>query len=111
VLKNGKPFMALGTRGGATIPTSVLQVFLNVVVYGKSLYDAIAAPRYHHQGLPEELSYEHGMAPKATIDALLKMGHAAKEREPIGDIHAIEIANGKIIAVADPRHGGAAGGF
>jgi gamma-glutamyltranspeptidase/glutathione hydrolase len=111
VLKNGKPFMALGTRGGATIPTSVLQVFLNVVVYNKSLYDAIAAPRYHHQGLPEELFFERGKAPKETIDGLLVMGHSIKEREPIGDIHAVQIVNGKIVAVADPRHGGAAGGF
>jgi len=111
VLKSGKPFMALGTRGGATIPTSILQVFLNVVVFDKSLYDAIAAPRWHHQGLPEELSFERGMAPKETVDALLAMGHAIKEREPIGDVHAIQILNGKIIAVADPRHGGAAGGY
>ena len=111
VLRNGKPFMALGTRGGATIPTSVLQVFLNVVVFNKSLYDAIAAPRWHHQGLPEELFYERGLAPKETIDALLAMGHSIKQRDPIGDIHAIQIVNGKIIAVADPRHGGAAGGF
>jgi len=111
VLRNGKPFMALGTRGGATIPTSVLQVFLNVVIYNKSLYDAVAAPRWHHQGLPEEIFYERGFAPKETIDGLLAMGHAIKEREPIGDVHAIQIVNGKIIAVADPRHGGAAGGY
>jgi len=111
VLKNGKPFMALGTRGGATIPTSVLQVFLNVVVYNKSLYDAVAAPRWHHQGLPEELFYERGLAPKETVDGLLAMGHPAKQRDPIGDIHAIQIINGKITAVADPRHGGAAGGY
>jgi gamma-glutamyltranspeptidase/glutathione hydrolase len=111
VLKNGKPFMALGTRGGATIPTSVLQVFLNVVVYNKSLYDAVAAPRWHHQGLPEELFYERGLAPKETVDGLLAMGHPVKQRDPIGDIHAIQIINGKITAVADPRHGGAAGGY
>ncbi len=111
VLKGGKPFMALGTRGGATIPTSVLQVFLNVAVYGKSLYDAIAAPRWHHQGLPEEVFFERGMAPKETLNSLMRMGHGVKERDPIGDIHAVQISNGKIIAVADPRHGGAAGGF
>jgi gamma-glutamyltranspeptidase / glutathione hydrolase len=111
VLKNGAPFLALGTRGGATIPTSILQVFLNVAVYGKSLPDAVAAPRYHHQAYPEELFYERGRAPKEAIEGLAAMGHSRKEREPIGDVHAIEIANGKIIAVADPRHGGAAGGF
>ncbi|HJW95200.1 MAG TPA: gamma-glutamyltransferase [Thermoanaerobaculia bacterium] len=111
VLKGGKPFLALGTRGGATIPTSVLQVFLNVVIYNKSLLEAVAAPRWHHQGLPEELFFEKGLAPQATVDGLSAMGHSVKQREPIGDIHAIQILNGKIVAVADPRHGGAAGGY
>jgi gamma-glutamyltranspeptidase/glutathione hydrolase len=45
VLRDNKPFLALGTRGGAAIPTTILQVFLNVVVYGKSLPAAVAAPR------------------------------------------------------------------
>ena len=55
ILRDGKPFLALGTRGGAAIPTTILQVFLNVVVYGKSLADAVAAPRYHHGGTPDEI--------------------------------------------------------
>ncbi|MCU1349800.1 MAG: gamma-glutamyltranspeptidase [Acidobacteria bacterium] len=111
VLKNGKPFLVLGTRGGATIPTSVLQVFLNIAVWKKSLQDAVAAPRYHQQGLPEEIFYERGRAPQPLLKALNAMGHGIKEREPIGDIHAVMIENGKLIAVADPRHNGAAGGF
>jgi gamma-glutamyltranspeptidase/glutathione hydrolase len=111
VMKSGKPFLVLGTRGGATIPTSVLQVFLNVAVYGKALPEAIAAPRFHHQAYPEEVFFERGIAPQKTVDALIGMGHAVKEREPIGDIHGLQFTNGKIIAVADPRWGGSAGGF
>lgn len=111
VMKKGAPFLVLGTRGGATIPTSVLQVFLNIAVWKKSLQDAVAAPRYHQQGLPEEIYYERGVTPPSMLRLLNAMGHGAKEREPIGDIHAVMIENGKLIAVADPRHSGAAGGF
>ncbi|HEX8618145.1 MAG TPA: gamma-glutamyltransferase [Thermoanaerobaculia bacterium] len=111
VLRGGKPFLALGTRGGAAIPTTIVQVFLNVVVYGKSLHDAIAAPRYHQQTSPEEVLYERGRAPMATIETLNQMGHGASAREAIGDVHAILFENGRLIAVADPRRGGAAGGY
>ncbi len=114
VMRKGTPFLVLGTRGGSTIPTSVLQVFMNVVIWHKSLYDAIAAPRYHHQGLPDEIVYEPDRFSKDALNGLTAMGHAVKERkdrEPIGDIHGIMIDGGKLTAVADPRHGGAAGGF
>lgn len=111
ILRGAKPFLALGTSGGAAIPTTVLQVILNVTAYGKSLPDAIAAPRYHHQAIPEEMSYERGRAPSKTIDALNAMGHGVTERESIGDVHAILFEKGKLTAVADPRNGGAAGGF
>jgi gamma-glutamyltranspeptidase/glutathione hydrolase len=111
VLRDGKPFLALGTRGGAAIPTTILQVFLNVVVYGKSLSAAVAAPRYHHGGVPEEMFYERSLAPQPTILALNEMGHAVAARETIGDVHAILFENGRLIAVADPRRGGAAGGY
>ncbi|HYK04010.1 MAG TPA: gamma-glutamyltransferase [Thermoanaerobaculia bacterium] len=111
VLREGKPFLALGTRGGAAIPTTIVQVFLNVVVYGKSLTDAVAAPRYHQQATPEEVFYERGRASMPTIEALNKMGHGVSSRDSIGDVHAILFENGRLIAVADPRRGGAAGGY
>lgn len=110
VLKNGKPYLALGTRGGPTIPTSVLQVLLNVIVYGKPLDEAIAAPRYHHQATPDQIYYESS-APRQIVDALNAMGHSVVQRDDIGDIHALMFAPGNIIAVADPRDGGAAGGY
>ena len=111
ILRDGKPFLAIGTRGGGAIPTTILQVFLNVVVYGKSLPDAVAAPRYHHQAVPEEMSYERDLAPKATIDALNALGHGVSARDAIGDVHAILFEKGRLTAVADPRRGGAAGGY
>jgi gamma-glutamyltranspeptidase/glutathione hydrolase len=111
VLRGGKPWLALGTRGGPSIPTSILQVFLNLVVYGKSLQEAVAAPRWHHQALPEDLEYEEGRGPAATVNALNAMGHPVRARGPIGDVHALLFQNGKITAVADPRRGGVAGGY
>ena len=111
VLRNGKPFLALGTRGGPTIPTTILQVFLNVAVYKMPLYDAIAAPRFHHQAVPENISFERDRVPQALVDTLNQMGHAIIARDPIGDVHAIMIENDRITAVADPRAGGAAGGY
>ena len=111
VLRNSRPYLALGTRGGPTIPTSILQVLLNVIIYGKSLSDAIAAPRYHQQAQPEELQYEQNSAPQAVLDALNAMGHGLRARTPMGDIHAIAIETDRIVAVADPRRGGAAGGY
>lgn len=111
VLRDGRPYLALGTRGGPAIPTTILQVLLNLIVYGKSLPEAVAAPRYHHQGLPEDLAYERPLAPQDTINLLNAMGHGVMARDAIGDVHAILFQKDRMIAVADPRRGGAAGGF
>ena len=111
VMRGGRPLLALGTRGGPTIPTTVLQVILNTTLYGMSLQDAVAAPRFHHQAYPEEVFYERDRADRSTIEGLLAIGHAVAERDSIGDVHAIGFSNGKITAVADPRRGGAAGGI
>ncbi len=111
VLRDSRPFLALGTRGGSSIPSTVLQVFLNIAVYRKSLSDAIAAPRYHQQDTPDELLYEKTRAPGKLMDALNGMGHGVATRDAIGDVHAILFENGRLIAVADPRRGGAAGGL
>jgi gamma-glutamyltranspeptidase/glutathione hydrolase len=111
ILRGGKPFLALGSSGGTAIPTTILQVFLNVVLYGKSLNDAVAAPRYHHAAVPDEMLCERGRAPQPTIDALNAKGHGVSQKPSIGDVHAILFENGRLVAVADPRSGGAAGGY
>ena len=111
ILRDHKPYLALGTSGGPAIPTTILQVFLNMVVYGKTLTAAMAAPRYHHGAVPDAMLAERDRAPKPTIDALNALGHGVELRDAIGDVHAILFENGRITAVADPRGGGAAGGF
>jgi gamma-glutamyltranspeptidase/glutathione hydrolase len=111
ILRDGKPFLALGTKGGPAIPNVILQVFLDIAIYRKSLADAVAAPRWHHQGLPEDAQYERTRVPAVTLEALNAMGHGVSSRETIGDVHAILFDKGRLIAVADPRRGGAAGGY
>jgi gamma-glutamyltranspeptidase / glutathione hydrolase len=111
VLNAGKPVLALGTRGGAMIPSIVMQIVLDVIVYKKPLYEAVAAPRYHQQATPDAIVYERDRAPQKTIEALNGFGHPLDPRDAIGDVQAIMFDGNRIIAVADPRNGGAAGGF
>ncbi len=111
VLKKGAPYAALGTRGGPTIPTTILQILIDMIIYKKPLAEAVALPRYHHQAVPDEIFVEQMRSPSALLAALNAMGHGVKSREPIGDVHAIAFEDGHITAVADPRRGGAAGGY
>jgi gamma-glutamyltranspeptidase/glutathione hydrolase len=111
VLRRGKPLLAIGTPGGATIPTTIAQILLDVLLFDHTPANAIAAPRYSQQAVPEEIAYEQRRAPQSVIDALLAMGHGVRARDAIGDVQAVWIAGGKLLAVSDARHGGAAGGF
>ncbi len=110
VLHGSKPYLALGTSGGSSIPTTILQVLLRHLAGGEPLIRAISAPRYHQAATPDQIDYERA-APAALIDALNAMGHAVALRPAIGNVHAIMFTNGQMTAVADPRRGGAAGGF
>lgn len=111
ILDGEKLFMVIGTRGGPTIPTTLLQVFLNVAAYGQTLADAVAAPRYHHQATPDEIRFERGRGDPKLLRQLNEIGHGVREDEPMGDVHAILVGPGGLTAVADGRDGGAAGGY
>ncbi len=111
VTRDGKAILALGTSGGSRIPTTVLQILLGSLAYGQSLQSAIAAPRFHQQSLPEELSYESARFTPALLEALAALGHPMAALESIGDVQAVAMIDGKITAISDPRHGGSAGGF
>jgi gamma-glutamyltranspeptidase / glutathione hydrolase len=111
VLRGGKPILAIGTSGGATITTTLAQILLDMLVFKRPLAAAIAAPRWSQQATPEEIAYEQGRAPQSTLDALLALGHGIRAREPFGDVQAVLIDGAKLLAISDPRHGGAAGGY
>lgn len=103
ILKNGKVKMVVGTPGGTTIPTSVLQALLNKEIFGTSVYDAVNSPKFHHQWLPDVIYHEADF-PKSSLKKLLEMGYTLKERAPIGRTEMIYVhENGSIIAVADKR--------
>src|SRR5881397_477672 len=104
--------MVVGTPGGPTIITSVAQVILNVLDQKMSLADAVAAPRIHHQALPDQTYYEHGGLSDATVRALEAMGHKMEERRGhSGFVAGIQKTAGGWIGVADPRIAGGAIGY
>lgn len=101
--------LALGSPGGSRIPTSVLQVLLNVVVDGDTLQGAVDHPRLHHQWLPDELVAEPlALVPQARAE-LERRGHVVREVRQLGEVHAVRrFADGRCEAAADPRGPGAA---
>jgi gamma-glutamyltranspeptidase/glutathione hydrolase len=74
ILRDGKLFMTVGAPGGSRIPTAVLQVILNVLDFGMNVQDAVDAPRFHHQWLPDKLSLERGISPD-TVTLLKAHGY------------------------------------
>jgi gamma-glutamyltranspeptidase/glutathione hydrolase len=102
VLKDGKPFLVIGTPGGTTIPTSVYQMLINVLEFNMSTEDAVWKPKFHHQWMPDVVYVEKDF-PMDVRTKLKEMGYDVVERGYIGRFEAIKISNGKIEAVADKR--------
>jgi gamma-glutamyltranspeptidase / glutathione hydrolase len=102
VLKNGKPYLIIGSPGGTTIPTQVYQVLLNTLEFNMSLEDAVWKPRFHHQWLPDVVYVEKGF-PMDVRKKLEEMGYKIVERGNIGRFEAIKVVNGVVEAVADNR--------
>jgi len=107
-----KPLMALGSPGGPTIITSVLQTMLNTLEFGMELQAAVDAPRFHHQWEPDKLFLDAGGFPADVKEALVQRGHVLSERRPHGDIQAIlvDADSGWLYGASDPRGYGTAGG-
>jgi gamma-glutamyltranspeptidase/glutathione hydrolase len=103
VLKDGKPFLVVGTPGGTTIITSVLQSILNTIDYGMNAHDAVNEPKFHHQWLPDELDVEKGF-PADVLKQLQDMGYEIKERGPLGRTEMIRLRSGNVYeGAADTR--------
>jgi gamma-glutamyltranspeptidase/glutathione hydrolase len=102
ILKEGKPYLVMGSPGGTTIPTQLFQVTVNVLDFNMSLEDAVWKPRFHHQWLPDVIYVEKDF-PADVRNQLQAMGYEIVERGNIGRFEAIKISNGKIEAVADKR--------
>ncbi len=103
VLKDGKTLMVVGTPGGTTIITSVLQSIINVVDFGMNANDAVNKPKFHHQWLPDQIDVEKTF-PMEIRKALEAMGYKINEREAIGRTEMILIKkDGTLEAAADKR--------
>ncbi|WP_191859894.1 gamma-glutamyltransferase [Hanstruepera ponticola] len=114
VEKNGKLLMTLGTPGGSTIITSVLQTILNVEEFEMTMQEAVSAPRFHHQWLPDYIRMEPNKFSKALIRQLEAKGYTInEERSPvIGIVDGILVTDdGKLEGGADWRGDDTAIGF
>ena len=107
----GRLFLVLGSPGGSRITTAVYQVVSNVIDQDMPLPTAVAAPRLHHQAVPDTLHLELEGFVQASIDSLEAMGHKVTAWNYKTEVNAIGRAAVGWIGVADPRRGGGAAGY
>ncbi|MCB0472884.1 MAG: gamma-glutamyltransferase, partial [Flavobacteriaceae bacterium] len=113
VEKGGKLSMVIGSPGGSTIITTVLQNILNVYEYQMTMQEAVSEPRFHHQWLPDNIKFERSFD-TAVFDPLRKLGYIIDQSESpiLGKVDAILVLpDGKLEAGADPRGDDKASGF
>jgi gamma-glutamyltranspeptidase / glutathione hydrolase len=112
VLKDGKLFLVLGSPGGARIITTVANIVLGVVDYGLDIQQAVNAPRFHHQWLPDQSYVEPGISPD-TIHILQQKGHTVTPQHywSDGECIAIDLKTGERLGASDSRNNGRAIGY
>jgi gamma-glutamyltranspeptidase/glutathione hydrolase len=117
ILKDGEPYIIIGSPGGPTIITSVLQVILNCIDFNMNIAEAIEMPRIHHQWLPDSIYYEGEALTNDVKNELTKMGYAFVDEDADSRILGItegimiDIINITIYGASDPRGGGLAAGY
>ncbi|AVR43952.1 gamma-glutamyltransferase [Christiangramia fulva] len=114
VEKNDKLWMVLGSPGGSTIITSVLQTILNVKEFGVTMQEAVDAPRFHHQWLPDEILFEPEGFDEKLLNSLQEKGYNINvgESTVIGKVDAILVLpDGRMEGGADRRGDDTAVGF
>ena len=112
VLKDGKLFLVLGAHGGPTIITSVANVLMGVVDFGRDIQDSVNAPRFHHQWLPDQIRVEDRLSPD-TINLLRVKGHKVKFEHFFGGAECImvDLKTGERLGASDGRDNGKTAGY
>jgi gamma-glutamyltranspeptidase / glutathione hydrolase len=115
VLKDGKPFLILGSPGGARIPTTVANILMGVIDYGMNIQESVNAPRFHNQWLPDVINVEEWFSPD-TVRSLENKGHKVKMGDPSsqppdpywsdGECIAIDLKTGERLGASDVRNNG-----
>jgi gamma-glutamyltranspeptidase/glutathione hydrolase len=106
VLKDNKPVLVTGSPGGSRIISTVLQVVVNVLDYHMDVAAAVAAPRLHHQWLPDEVRTERGF-PEETLAALRAKGHRVLDQLGQTSANTIAVTENGLLGAPDPRTRGA----
>lgn len=111
VLRDGRVFLVTGSPGGSRIITTVMQIILNATVHRRDIATATAAPRVHHQWLPDYIRIEEGISAD-TIHLLEEKGHDVRVEDAMGSTQSIQVGpDGRLYGASDPRTpGGAAVG-
>lgn len=103
VLKEGQPWLATGSPGGARIITTVLQTVLNTIDFKMNVAEALSMPRVHHQWMPDYLRIERGISPD-TIRLLKEKGHEVRVMPTMGRVQSVHKQNGMFFGASDPRN-------
>ena len=119
VTRGGKLYLVLGSPGGPTIVSTVLQLLVNVIDFGMDIQQAVSAPRFHHQWMPDQLNLESRGFPPDTIGLLRARGHQVflgrlsrgVLRETWGDGNSIQVQEGWLLGAPDPRGEATARGY
>ncbi len=112
VEEDGEVLLVVGTPGGSTIITSVFQVILNVLEHDMELKEAVFAPRFHHQWLPDKIFTEPDMWSDSIRNELAQMGYSFDEYDRIGLVKAIKMEpDGSVTGVGDRRTDDHASGY
>ena len=106
VFHAGKPLLATGSPGGSRIITTTAQVIMNVIDHKMNIAEAVAAPRIHHQWLPDELRVESGLSVDTKAE-LRARGHRIVEKNAMGSANSVMRVKSGFLGTADPRRRGA----
>lgn len=116
LVRGGKPWLAIGSPGGPTIINTVLQTVVNVIDFEMNIQQAVDAPRFHHQWMPDRIEWEpRGINPdtRRILEARGQILLEEEKVETMGDAEAVMIdaRTGERLGASDPRRGGVARGY